>query len=67
MMMKLHRARKLTGEKGSLALEQILFIAAVVVMSASIYAFYNEIGGYFSGFKVQTPPTNFGANPGSGG
>ena len=52
-------------EKGSLALEQILFIGAIVVMSGGIFAFYGEISDYFSTFKTVNAQTNFGENPNS--
>lgn len=48
-------------EKGSLALEQVLFISAVVILSSGIYAFYTELAGYFENFSIATPPTSFGA------
>lgn len=51
------------NEKGSLALEQILFIGAVVVASAGIFVFYENINAYFSGITVADSPTNIGQNP----
>ena len=47
-------------ERGSLALEQILFIAAVVIMGGFIAGFYQEIGDYFDGASFAAPPTNIG-------
>jgi len=41
-------------ERGSLALEQVLFIGAVVVMSAGVFTFYTDIGSYFSTFNIDT-------------
>jgi hypothetical protein len=35
-------------QRGSLALEQILFIGAIVAMSVGLFAFYNNMGNYFS-------------------
>ena len=55
--------RKMSVRKqtGSLALEQILFIGAVVAMSAGVWAFYDDIGAYFTNFAVADAPQNFGA------
>lgn len=48
-------------ERGSLALEQVLFIGAVVTMGAGILSFYDDLSNYFRNFTVATPPTNVGA------
>jgi hypothetical protein len=45
---------KTKNEKGSLALEQVLFIGAVVAMSAGIFAFYQDISGYFNGVDMSS-------------
>ena len=55
-------ARDGRQERGSLALEQVLFIGAVVAMSVGLYAFYNDLGGYFSNFSTASPPSNVGAS-----
>lgn len=46
-------------EKGSLALEQVLFIAAIVGLGVFITGFYNKLGAYFSNvpIPVATQPT----------
>ncbi len=44
------RLRK--NEKGSLALEQVLFISAIVVVGAGVMNFYSDIAEFFSGFQV---------------
>jgi hypothetical protein len=49
------------GEKGSLALEQVLFIGAVVTMGAGILSFYSDLSTYFTNFTIAAPPTNVGA------
>lgn len=55
------------NERGSLALEQVLFIAAVVTMSIGLFAFYGNIRDYFSNISLATPPSNIGAaSTGSG-
>jgi len=41
-------------ERGSLALEQVLFIGAIVALSAGIYAFYNRLGTYFQTVNIPT-------------
>jgi len=48
---------KRKSEKGSLALEQVLFIGAIVALSAGIYAFYNRLGNYFQTVNIPTVPT----------
>lgn len=60
-MRKLINVRR--DETGSLALEQVLFIGAVVALSAGVWAFYGNIGGFFTNFSVTAPPANFGAQP----
>lgn len=46
-------------ECGSLALEQVLFIGAVVAMAVGVYSFYGELGQYFSNFKVENLTNNY--------
>lgn len=60
-MLRLVRAE----EKGSLALEQVLFIGAVVALAAGLFAFYDNLANYFSGIGFSTPPTNVGSVSGS--
>ncbi len=48
------------NEKGSLALEQVLFIGAVVLLAAGLYNFYGDLSAYFENFDfsnaaVQVP------------
>lgn len=38
-------------EKGSLALEQVLFIMAVVLIAGGLFAFYRSMGDYFTDFS----------------
>ena len=52
----------LKGQKGSLALEQVLFIAAVVTMSIGLFAFYGNIRDYFANISLATPPSNIGSS-----
>lgn len=51
-------------EKGSLALEQVLFIGAVVALAAGLFAFYDNLSNYFSGIGFATPPVNVGSASG---
>ena len=53
-------------EQGSLALEQILFIGAIVTMAVGLFAFYGNLGNYFTNFAIQVP-TSTGNPGGSGG
>ena len=59
-LIKLFATKK---EKGSLALEQILFIGAIVTMSIGIFAFYGDIQQYFTDFSVAGAPQNVGHAP----
>lgn len=34
-------------ERGSLALEQVLFISAIVILGGAVAVFYNRLGTYF--------------------
>jgi uncharacterized protein (UPF0333 family) len=52
--------KKENKEKGSLSLEHILFIGAVVAMSVGITAFYTNITTYFQGVGFAAAPTNVG-------
>lgn len=51
-------------EKGSLALEQVLFIGAVVALAAGLFAFYDNLSNYFSGIGFATPPASIGSASG---
>lgn len=42
-----------TNERGSLSLEQVLFIGAIVAISIGLFAFYDSMGNYFSGMADQ--------------
>ena len=50
-----------SNERGSVALEQVLFIGAIVAMSAGIFAFYSDLRDYFSNFSVAASPSNVGS------
>jgi len=51
----------LNSERGSLALEQVLFIGAVVALAAGLFAFYDNLSSYFSGIGFADAPTNVGS------
>ena len=59
--MKRIRQYKKAEERGSLALEQVLFIAAVIALSAGLSAFYGNLSEYFSSVNFSEAPTNVGA------
>ena len=40
------------NQRGSLALEQVLFIGAIVAMSLGLFAFYGKLGSYFQNFDI---------------
>lgn len=48
------------GQRGSLSLEQILFIAAVVGIGAGLTAFYGNISSYLSNVGFNAPPSGLG-------
>jgi len=51
-------------ETGSLALEHILFIGAVVALSAGLFIFYGNLSDYFANIGFSGAPTNIGGvNP----
>jgi hypothetical protein len=56
----------LRSERGSLALEQVLFIGAVVALAAGLFAFYDNLAAYFSGIGFADSPNNFGGAGGLG-
>jgi hypothetical protein len=41
-------------DRGSLALEQVLFIAAIVVLGAAVSSFYGKLGNYFNTVQIPT-------------
>ena len=57
--------RILKTDKGSLALEQVLFIGAIVALSAGLFVFYNNLADYFANIGFSTPPTGIGGASGS--
>ena len=50
----------LKSEKGSLALEQVLFIGAVVALAGGLFIFYDNLATYFSGIGFEESPQNIG-------
>ncbi|MDR2338471.1 MAG: hypothetical protein LBE20_07550 [Deltaproteobacteria bacterium] len=52
----LNQLRK-SKERGNLALEQILFITAVVLLSAGVAVFYDNLSSYFQTFSVTRAPS----------
>jgi len=42
---------KNTNERGSLALEQVLFIGAVVLLATGLFNFYGDLGTFFDNFN----------------
>ena len=48
----------LRSERGSLALEQVLFIGAIVTMSLGLFAFYDNLSSYFRNFNIASLPTS---------
>lgn len=52
---------RIRNQKGSLALEQILFIGAVVAMSVGLFAFYGKLTAYFNAVDLTNLPTQPGS------
>ena len=60
------RARYLErDERGSLALEQVLFIGAIVALSAGLFVFYDNLAEYFRNINFAAPPQDIGGRPNS--
>lgn len=49
------------NEKGSLSLENVLFIGAVAGIATGVTAFYADINTYLTDVTVSASPTNLGA------
>jgi len=49
-----------SGERGSLSLEHILFIGAVVLITAGLATFYGNINTYFANVGFNAPPAAVG-------
>ncbi len=45
------------NERGSLALEQVLFIGAVLTMSVGLFAFYDNVANYLRSVNIAALPT----------
>lgn len=58
------RIRSNRNEKGSLALEHILFIGAIVALSAGLFVFYDNLSDYFRNIGFADPPSSVGATSG---
>jgi hypothetical protein len=50
-------SNSLKNERGSLALEQVLFIGAAIALSVGIFTFYEGMRGYFEGVSIGALPT----------
>lgn len=49
---KRERRQKGENQRGSLALEQVLFIGAIVALGTAVYAFYGKLGNYFQNVNI---------------
>ena len=58
---RLFHLRRPASEKGSLALEHVLFIGAVVALSAGVFIFYDNLSNYFKNVGFVKSPTGFGS------
>jgi uncharacterized protein (UPF0333 family) len=58
---------KITDERGSLSLEHILFIGAVVLIAAGLGTFYGRIGNYFNDINLGQATDVGSFNPSGGG
>ncbi len=57
---QLLRVRRSANENGSLALEHVLFIGAIVALSTGVFIFYDNLSNYFSSISFAKAPTGFG-------
>jgi len=48
--------KNIRNERGSLSLEQILFIGAVVLVGGGLFAFYGNMNDYFENVNVPASP-----------
>lgn len=58
---------KKNDERGSLSLEHILFIGAVVLIAAGLGTFYGRIGNYFNDINLGQATDVGSFNPSGGG
>lgn len=58
--MKDNNKNTILNEKGSLSLEQVLYIGAVVAISGGLYAFYGNISSYLEDVGFSSAPSNLG-------
>lgn len=56
------KCNRFPNERGSLALEQVLFIAAIVGMSVGLYSFYGKLNAYFSSFEIPATTAQASSN-----
>ena len=59
------RRADVQDQRGSLSLEHVLFIGAVVALSAALFGFYGKLSQYFTDIDIDSVPTSVGA-PGYG-
>lgn len=50
-----------TSESGSLALEQVLFIGAVIGLATGLFAFYDNISTYLQNVGFSSAPSDVGS------
>lgn len=48
------------SQKGSLSLEQVLYIGAVVAISTGLFTFYGNISNYLENVGFSSSPSNLG-------
>jgi uncharacterized protein (UPF0333 family) len=66
-MNKQNVVNKVIDERGSLSLEHILFIGAVVLIAAGLGTFYGNISNYFTNVNLGDATNVGGFNPSGGG
>lgn len=57
----LFQFRNFKAQRGSLALEQVLFIGAIAAMAIGLGVFYRNIGNYFTNASFSAAPQNLGS------
>jgi uncharacterized protein (UPF0333 family) len=59
--------KKKRNDRGSLSLEHILFIGAVILVATGLTTFYSRMSSYFTNVGFAAAPTNVGGSGGTAG
>ena len=62
-MNRIQKQNNRHSERGSVTLEQALYVGAIVSMFALVSIFYTNLGSYFGNITFGASPTNVGGTP----